>query len=111
MKTPEQALRGFVRCFSPFVELRCAFCPYLDMKDCKNVMIQDVYNHIQQLESRLAQVERERDAAVDDAKLGTACDTCWYNENPSLSKPCTDCGGGFPMWQWRGVCAENTKED
>lgn len=51
MKTPEQAMRGFVRCFSPLVEIRCAFCPYRDMKGCREAMTQDVYKHIQKLES------------------------------------------------------------
>ena len=63
------------------------------------------------LKGKLIQAEKERDAAVEDAKLGTACDTCFYNENPSLPNPCSDCGGGFPMWQWRGPCAENTSEE
>lgn len=35
---------------------------------------------IQQLESRLAQVEKERDAAVADLKLVRCCGTCINNE-------------------------------
>lgn len=56
MKTHEQAMRGYVRCFSPFVEIRCALCPYRGMKNCREAMTQDVYNHILQLEKRLADV-------------------------------------------------------
>lgn len=69
---------------------------------------------IEELESRLAQVERERDAAVKD--IGISCDYCAYAENPFGETPCMTeeeytlgkmCNG----WKWRGVCAENTKRD
>lgn len=66
--------------------------------------------NIQLLEDRLAQAERERDAAVKDARLGTMCDTCRYNANPPLSDPCMSCGELYPFWEWRGVCEENSKE-
>lgn len=64
---------------------------------------------IEKLESRLAQVERERDAAVRDLEEVTTrvsswhidCDYCKDKEKPI----CESCN-----WQWRGICAENTHE-
>lgn len=74
---------------------------------------------IQELESRLAQVERERDAAVKDLGAEKSCQTCAHDgirrssgcevicllcEN--ISCPCESCN-----YKWRGVCEENTKEE
>ena len=71
------------------------------------------------LESRLAQVERERDAAVEDLGTEKSCQTCKhgdiYNSSgcegncrscSNISCPCESCN-----YKWRGVCPENTKED
>lgn len=67
---------------------------------------------IQELESRLAQVERERDAAVADMHMAfrkcDVCCTCKYEDGES--NDCMDCIGTC-NWQWRGVCEENTKEE
>ena len=68
------------------------------------------YSYIKHLESRLAQAERERDAAVHDLEELTGrvssfhldCDYCKDKDKPV----CKNCD-----WQWRGVCPENTKED
>ena len=68
----------------------------------------DAITQVSVLEARLAQVERERDAAVRD--LGKAmsldevedCSFCKNNKKPYCD-PCN--------WEWRGVCAENTEED
>lgn len=136
MKTPDEIKKGLGFC----PEGVCDDCPYEPLGNCMDDCMIDALAYIQQLEadlqrekdqhqytidaanvmkdealkfeSRLAQAEREREAAVEDARLGTACDTCFYNENPSLlHKPCDYCAGGFPMWQWRGVWPENTKEE
>ena len=76
---------------------------------------------IEQLESRLAQVERERDAAVHD--LWGDCVYCAFNNlsDPVCIERCSKCkhaedaetresGLGIDRWQWRGVCAANTEE-
>ena len=78
-------------------------------------------DYIQQLESRLSQAERERDAAVND--LLHHCWNCAYHRDDPIEE--IDTGGRtihrycdadycFPddnsSWQWRGVCPENTKE-
>ena len=62
---------------------------------------------IRELESRLAQVERERDAALHDF-LRDPCEVCKHGETAlddcnSLHTQC--------KFEWRGVCPENTKEE
>lgn len=78
----------------------------------------DALYYIQQLESRLAQVERERDAAVFDLGVEKSCYTCEYgdiyksngcngdcNKCEKISCPCESC-----RYKWRGVCEENTHD-
>lgn len=67
-------------------------------------------NWIDKLESILAQVERERDAAVNDLKLVRCCGTCVNNEGGCTTE-CYIVSGTLTGWQWRGVCEENTKEE
>lgn len=74
---------------------------------------------IEERESRLAQVERERDAAVAD--LSNSCAYCKHTSGSVDEPPCTECFHPknniifAPMtrtkFEWRGVCPENTKED
>ena len=62
---------------------------------------------LNQFESCLAQAEKERDAAADDARLGTMCDTCKHNNSKDYSnKPCYKCDETFSYWEWRGGCEE-----
>ena len=65
---------------------------------------------IDQLESRLAQVERERDAAIADLKLYAGCKVCKHGDFKFTSE-CMDCSYDNNNWQWRGICPENTKEE
>ena len=64
-----------------------------------------------ELESRLAQVERERDAAIRDCAR-FPCRTCDDKENGDL---CHNCNvrkdSTRTNYEWRGVCEENTKEE
>lgn len=78
---------------------------------------------IEDLESRLAQVERERDAAVADLEKYKGCGTCKFQDvqfECDDYQSCHECDNadcpcyGISVdncWQWRGVCAENTEED
>lgn len=66
---------------------------------------------IEHLESRLAQVERERDALMKDFKMcipkpQKACRICENREKPI----CADCER-WDLFKWRGLCPENTKEE
>lgn len=96
MKTPEEIKKGIL-CDGP-----CNECPYRGrmMSDggCGQAVTDDTIDYIQQLESRLAQAERERDAAVEDftqfVNYGEhECKLCRHYEEVCLN--CT--------WEWRGV--------
>lgn len=122
MKSPDEIKKGLFCCW----EDGCATCPYDD--DCTmeanfEQLAKDALAYIQQLESRLAQVERERDAAVADLKDSGDCrycknldlsDNCGFGncctcENDKC--PCCKCDRKNDHFEWRGICAENTKED
>ena len=98
----------------------CEWCNLIDQCE-KNAI---VLAYIQHLESRLAQVERERDAAVKDVAMNKECRTCknqeihatCFRKNGCAGCDNTDCpcsrgDSCETCWQWRGVCAENTKEE
>lgn len=85
---------------------------YLEIADC-----------ILNLESRLAQAERERDAAVADLEDSADCEYCQheiiFHTCPGINChtcqrdcPCARCSKRYSDgFKWRGVCEENTKED
>lgn len=59
-------------------------------------------DHIEALDARLAKAERERDAAVEDIKIGVRCDTCKHMGTDRCGHgKCQLQGYGY--WQWRGV--------
>ena len=109
MKTPDYSGCA-LECIRSNKERECiktikGVCPY-----CESVA-GEANERIQQLESRLAQVERERDAAVADCSR-FPCATCSDKANGDL---CHNCNVRKDTTrtnhEWRGVCAENTKED
>jgi predicted metalloendopeptidase len=106
----------------------CDASDLLDGLEVSRDFMFEAANEIEQLESRLAQVERERDAAVSDINFyqSAVCFTCsnhippeeredWriyckkYGRLPEVisDKRPTFCSG----YNWRGVCPENTKEE
>lgn len=68
----------------------------------------DAITKVAVLESRIAQVERERDAAEADLRLYAGCKVCKFGDL-KFPNDCMDCIR-MCNWQWRGVCPENTKE-
>jgi hypothetical protein len=118
MKTPEEIKKGLQHCSVPDTGT-CVYCPYDDGHvDCAKDKNVDALAYIQQLESRLAQVERERDAALKD--IANTCWSCANAQPHQLSKFLYSCPylkgkAGVRTqcehWQWRGVCPENTKEE
>lgn len=116
MKTPEEIKKGLelIGCTSIVEFIKAA--QYGPDYDCDEAIAKDALAYIEQLESRLAQVERERDAAVADLKdcadghcihckninlaaecdFGGECYTCLNEECPCHERNC--------RWQWRGVC-------
>ena len=106
-RTPEEIKKG----------LECGFChecPYDNdeqetVEECARQVHKDAIAYIQQLESRLAQAERERDAAVRDCAR-FPCYTCAEKENGDFCPQCRTTGTFRALHEWRGPCPENTKE-
>ena len=71
--------------------------------------VEDMARENYRLETRLAQVERERDAAVRDCAR-FPCYTCTERTNGDYCPQCRTTGTFRTLHEWRGVCAENTKE-
>lgn len=88
----------------------------------ESATICEALDAVSQLKSRLAQVKRERDAAI--CELPHNCWNCIYHlDNPkeeidtegrTIHCYCT-ADVCYPednsSWQWHGVCEENTKEE
>ena len=122
MKSPDDIKKG-LECCASFDSDMCLQCPYDDGHiACCLDKNQDALAYINQLEQRLAQAERERDAAVADLKKD--CSTCKNEEiqgtcnRPNGCAGCsnTDCPCSLgdsvnDCWQWRGICEENSKEE
>ena len=118
MKTPEEVKKELRLCKDN------SFCEWCGMNDqCeKNEYVIECIEHLEsdnerqqkriaELESRLAQVERERDALKHDL---TACfirptKMCRVCKNTKTNL-CNSCERG-DLFKWRGVCPENTKGD
>jgi len=112
MKTPEEIKKGLECCF-PCEEPDCIDCPYRRVESCADTRIDDTLAYIQQL-------ERERDAAVEQLKEVDRvdlfrCSHCIHDElcNDGLTS-CIDCDKDCPChtcekcgnWQWCGVPQE-----
>ena len=117
MKTPEEIKKGLDDCLPRWNEkkltVRCDDCAYKgNGLWCRNMLFKDASTYIQKLESRLAQVEMERDAAVRDLNCNWKCAICKKFTRPVDKCPhYRECGLSYMFWEWRGVCEENTKED
>ena len=134
MKTPEEIKKGLSRCDD---RSQCDWCDligecekneaalaYIEQLESKlSQSYKDQLAIIEMVEAtrmlsdhyaeRLAQVERERDAAVYD--INRCCGTCKHFQNDEDDCTAEECiGSGSYMepsgWQWRGVCPENSKE-
>lgn len=118
MKTPAEIKSDAATCLTLPPK---AVCNRLELyKDCGGdcrYVIQELYDLVLHLESRLARVERERDAAVEAVEM-YPCFTC-KNISSTYCKDCLrnrslvlDRAGEFlpDNYEWRGFCAENTEE-
>lgn len=107
MKTPEEIKKGLETCIGECTGNK-PHCPYHECGNgCMDTMNRNSLAYINQLEQRLAQAERERDAAVED--LYPSCELCKYDNRKADEVPCVGCGHGL-NWEWRGVCEENSKD-
>ena len=133
MKTLDEIKKGLEQCVkAESGETGCSGCPYImsciKEEDPDSIMAVAL-SYIQQLESRLAQVERERDAALHDLKLSDG-DECAFCKHTNLRDElcakngydcvtcadqercvCLGCTRNEDKWEWRGVCSENAKEE
>ena len=95
-------------------EMESDLCAWADVASSPGA-VEDMARENYMLTERLAQVERERDAAVKSMRLVRLCENCKHVDKPCESYPCSSCSMDRerrkPNWEWRGVCEENTKED
>ena len=82
----------------------------------ENATFDELFEAANQLKSRLAQAERERNAAVCDLKElsheASLCNYCGrFDEGYTPMPPHCKYALDDDCWQWRGVCSDNTKED
>jgi hypothetical protein len=117
MKTPEEIKKGLKcrkRGYAETCNRNCQDCTMFIPNYSISERYSDALAYIQQLESRLAQAELERDAAVADLAEGRNCADCKHYYESVFDEPCSSCIKDEETkkgWQWRGVCAENTKEE
>ena len=77
----------------------------------ENATLDEILQAANQLKSRLAQAERERDAAVEFLKK-VGCEFCKHAPSPNdsyISNECFDCVNNS-NFELRGVCPEAPKE-
>lgn len=124
MKTPEEIKKGLECCSDMNADCE-GVCPYFMVEGCLKQCKDDAIAYIQQLESRLAQTERERDALMFDMHQlqGALCAYCknHYRSEAVGKMACRVFGENYgasddsPLicgcFKWRGVCPENTKEE
>jgi len=118
MKTPDEIKDNARTCISqPYTE-PCGSCKlYPKCRGDVNYNLIALLDLVNECERRLAQAERERDAAVRD--LGDSCKYCKNTRNALDSYPCNECMQRknehlfAPVvrkkFEWRGVCEENSK--
>ena len=75
----------------------------------ENATPSELLQAVSQLKDCLAQVERERDAAVKDLSVAKSCKICKNNAGVFVQNICMDCIECC-NFEWRGVCEENTEE-
>lgn len=79
----------------------------------ENATLDELLQTVDQLKDRLAQVERERDAAVHDmenyAGYGAICKH--FDEDCPHVEGCPLWPSDCESYEWRGVCPENSKEE
>lgn len=108
-RTPDEIKKGLEYCGNhSFCDEECAYYKVCCGSGC--ILSKHALAYIQQLESRLAQVELEKDAAVADLKLVRCCGTCVNNEGGCTTE-CYIVSGTLTGWKWRGICSESAKEE
>lgn len=115
MKTPDEIKKEAETCMNHPHTYSCNSCRlYGECHGIAEHIIKELYDLVVHYESHIAQVERERDAAVKVMRMVRLCENCKHIDKPCESYPCSSCSMDRerrkPNWEWRGVCAENTKD-
>lgn len=126
MRTPDEIKKGMACCLTrwegDYLASCHTDCPYRSEGIwCRNVLMADIKAWNKQLESRLAQVERERDALLHDLRRAdyVDCYACKHkNSAYDCDVDCTNCLNPCTCnschhnnkWEWRGLCEENTHD-
>lgn len=114
-KTPEEIKADAATCLTRPQKSEChRFALYKECAgDCRYV-IKELYDLVLYYESRLAQTEREKDAAVHDmenyAGYGAICKH-FDNDCPHIVEGCPLWPSDCESYEWRGIRPENTKEE
>ena len=114
-RTPEEIKRGLECCSVDGLSCsNCSYCVSCDadihaLERDALAYIQQLENHIGELTEMVHQLERERDAAVEQLrKGGRACSTCKFSEDiPENDKICEECRLTgtkllYSNWEWVG---------
>ena len=112
MKTPDEIKKDAETCMNHPHTYSCNSCRlYSECHGIAEHIIKELYDLVVSYETRLAQVERERDALMREVK-DVGCALCRHVTSPMvyIRNECFDCVANC-NFEWRGVCAENTKED
>ena len=116
MKTPDEIKDNARTCISqPYTE-PCGSCKlYPKCRGDVNYNLIALLDLVNEYELRLAQVERERDAAIVDMRsmaVEDICNLCARIDEGYIPMPphCKYANDG-DCFRWRGVCEENTKEE
>jgi hypothetical protein len=102
-RTPEE-IKRMLRCLSTPCAGECEECEH-DVGEA-DFTPYDAYVCALEL---IQQLERERDAAVEDLEAASEqkpyCETCIHANTDANEEPCVDCMAGYlaNLWQWRGV--------
>lgn len=120
-RTPEEIRKGLEYCCPKWESdhwVTCRDeCPFKNEGVfCRNVLMACTLALLYRLErerdellQKNQQLERERDAAVDDLKEhGMFCSICMHEEKSIHEEPCASCSklstaNNHSNWQWRGV--------
>lgn len=108
MKTPDEIKKDAETCMNHPHTYSCNSCRlYSECHGIAEHIIKELYDLVVSYESRLAQVERERDAMKHDFMID-GCEACKHGHSAldDCNAPWSPC-----KWEWRGVCSENTKEE
>lgn len=127
MKTPEEIKKGLYICYVQPDGRTCGICPYDVINEgyCECNLVADALEYIHQLEhqigeltEKVAQLEKERNALLDDLREAdmTMCNHCAYfvttGSQGKCDGYCWDCDGkdcpcntcwDNSNWKWRGV--------